>query len=383
LISTHSLCSILLIFFSIFECHSFPPIALLVAEQRPEEKSHPLHLASIKCHADSSEAACYSADGELVASCARDGVVRLTQVNQGFKDVKFARVEIKGDYGTAVAISPDVKLLAVGLASSSSVRLYKITKEQKDGKIRLTQSHEFTTSHPDIITNLFIGAQNAFIATSSRGQDTAIHFFTLQGQLIQTINTNQLSNNGAAIHPDGTLLAVGTQLSDVKVLEAVVAKGSTSVQKVQPLHVLKGHSKAVSSASFGSNLAVTGCKDGAWFVWDLNVNRKTHEEPRLLATHKSLYTTIDHIALADSCLHPASSSSPSFVAPTSLKNAVIALTSGSTLAFYRGDGQLLSAIPSAHKGTIRSLAFNPDGARLATVGGDKFLKMWTVPSASK
>lgn len=142
------------------------------------------------------------------------------------------RANVELDHATLVRFSPDCRAFIVWLANGDTLRVFKMTKREDGGFTFTATPEDFPKKHKAPIINIGIADTGKFIMTAS--SDTTVLIWNLKGQVLSTINTNQMNNSHAVISPCSRMASVS--------------------------------------------------KDGTWKLWDTDVEYKKQQDPYLLRT---------------------------------------------------------------------------------------------------
>ncbi|NXV80011.1 TBL2 protein, partial [Atlantisia rogersi] len=188
-----------------------------------------------------------------------------------------------------------------------------------------------------------------FIMTAS--SDTTILIWSPKGEVLASINSNQMNNAYATVSPCGRFVASCGFTPDVKVWEVCFAKNG-DFREVARAFELKGHTAGVYSFSFSndSRRMATVSKDGTWRFWDTDVEYKKQQDPYLLLTVKCEVVEPCRIALSPDA-------------------RVVAISSGTDIVLYntrRGEEE--ERLQGVHTQCITDLAFDTSGRYLASAG---------------
>lgn len=82
--------------------------------------------------------------------------------------------------------------------------------------------------------------QWATLVTCAGGADTDVKFWSLSGQLLQIVNTNQVANYHCVGSKDNRYVAVAAYTPEVKILEITREKNGL-FKKVNKIMTLQGH----------------------------------------------------------------------------------------------------------------------------------------------
>ncbi|KAM4620117.1 transducin beta-like protein 2 [Polymixia lowei] len=319
--------------------------------------SHPLLAASLKSHSGNVTCLDFSSNGKYLASCADDRTVRIWSTKDFLdREHKCLRANVELDHATLVRFSPDSKAFITWLANGDTIRIFKMIKKE-DGTFTFKAAPEdFPQKHKASILNIGIAETGKFIMSAST--DTSIHIWDLKGEVLASINTNQITNSYAAISPCGRFVASCGFTPDVKVWEVCFGKGG-EFKEVARAFDLKGHSAGVHSFAFSndSHRMVTVSKDGTWKLWNTDVEYKKQQDPYLLKTV------------------PCRSSEGSLIA-LSPDGRVVAISDGCNVAMYNAaSGQLEEELHGVHSEEINDLRFDING-RFLVCSGDRAIRVF-------
>ncbi|XP_032902020.1 transducin beta-like protein 2 isoform X1 [Amblyraja radiata] len=260
--------------------------------------THPLLATSLKGHSANISCLDFSSNGKYLASCADDRTVRIWSTKDFLeRDHRCMRANVELDHATHVCFSPDSRAFITWLANEETIRVFKMTKRD-DGSFTFTAAPEdFPKRHKAPIINIGIAETGKFIMSASN--DTTILIWDLKGEVLTTINTNQMNNAYATVSPCGRFVASCGFTPDVKVWEVCFSK-SGEFREVVRAFDLKGHSAGIYSFSFSndSRRMATVSKDGTWKLWDTDVQYKQQQDPYLLLTMKCDVSDSCRIALS-------------------------------------------------------------------------------------
>lgn len=319
--------------------------------------SHPLVASTLKSHSGNITSIDFSSNGKYLASCADDRTVRIWSVKDFMdREHKCLRANVDLDHATLVRFSPDSRAFITWLANADTIRVFKMIKKE-DGSFTFKAAPEdFPQKHRGSILNIGIAETGKFIMSAS--SDTSIHIWDLKGDILASINTNQITNSFAAISPCGRFVASCGFTPDVKVWEVCFGKGG-EFREVTRAFDLKGHSAGVHAFAFSNNShrMVSVSKDGTWKLWNTDVEYKKQQDPYLLRTV--------------SC-----SSSEGSLAALSPDGRVVAISDGCDVVMYDANtGQLEEELRGVHGGEITELRFDVNG-RFLVCSGDKAIRVF-------
>ncbi|XP_017694635.1 PREDICTED: transducin beta-like protein 2, partial [Lepidothrix coronata] len=253
-------------------------------QQQQHSFTHRLLVATLKGHSSPVTCLDFSSNGKYLASCSEDRTVRLWSTRDlAGREHRCLRANVGLDHAELVRLSPDSRAFIVWLANAETIRVYKMTKKD-DGSFTFTASSgDFPKKHKAPVINIGIAETGKFIMTAS--SDTTILIWSPKGEVLSSINTNQMNNAYATVSPCGRFVASCGFTPDVKVWEVCFGKNG-EFREVTRAFELKGHTAGVHSFSFSndSRRMATVSKDGTWKFWDTDVEYKKQQDPYLLLT---------------------------------------------------------------------------------------------------
>ncbi|CAF97319.1 unnamed protein product, partial [Tetraodon nigroviridis] len=310
--------------------------------------THQLLASTLKSHSGSVTCVDFSSNGKYLASCADDRTVRIWSTKDFLeREHKCLRANVELDHATLVRFSPDSRAFITWLANGDTIRVFKMIKKE-DGTLTFKAAPEdFPQRHTAPILNIGI-AETAGKFIMSAFTDTSILIWDLKGEILSSINTNQIINSYAAISPCGRFVASCGFTPDVKVWEVCFGK-TGDFREVTRAFELKGHSAGVHAFAFSndSHRMVTVSKDGTWKLWNTDVEYKKQQDPYLLRT-----------------------------VPCASSDGVVAISDGSNVAMYNAStGQLEEELHGVHSGEITDLRFDING-RFLVCSGDRAIRVF-------
>ncbi|XP_068121959.1 transducin beta-like protein 2 [Hyperolius riggenbachi] len=311
--------------------------------------SHPLLASALKAHSGNITCFDFSSNGKYLASCSDDRTVRIWSTKDFLeKEHRCMRANVELDHATHVRFSPDCRAFIVWLFNGDTLRVFKMTK--KEDTLTFSPGHDdFPKRHKASIINIGIAETGKFIMTASN--DTSILIWDLKGEVLASINTNQVANAYATISPCGRFVASCGFTPDVKVWEVCFGK-SGEFREVCRAFELKGHSAGVCGFAFSndSRRMATVSKDGTWKLWNTDVEYKKQQDPYLLLTGKWCGVEPCRIALSPDA-------------------RVVAISSISDITVYNAQtGEVEEEFHSVHAEVISDLAFDTTSKFLASTG---------------
>ncbi|XP_066238474.1 transducin beta-like protein 2 isoform X2 [Saccopteryx leptura] len=325
-----------------------------IRKEKPQQHNFTHHLlaAALKSHSGNISCMDFSSNGKYLATCADDRTVRIWSTKDFLqREHRSMRANVELDHATLVRFSPDCRAFIVWLANEDTLRVFKMTKREDGGYTFTATPEDFPKKHKAPVINIGIADTGKFIMTVS--SDTTILIWNLKGQVLSTINTNQMNNTHAAISHCSRFVASCGFTPDVKVWEVCFGKKG-DFQEVVRAFELKGHSAAVHFFAFSndSRRMASVSKDGTWKLWDTDVEYKKQQDPYLLRTGRfeEASTTPCRLALSPDA-------------------QVLALASGSSIHLYNTRrGEKEECFEQVHGEYISDLSFDITGRLLASCG---------------
>ncbi|XP_077167396.1 transducin beta-like protein 2 isoform X1 [Paroedura picta] len=269
-------------------------------KEKPQQHNftHPLLAAALKGHSGSISCLDFSSNGKYLASCSDDRTVRIWSTKDFLeREHRCMRANVELDHATLVRFYPDSRAFIVWLANGDTIRVFKMTKKDDGSFAYVAAPEDFPKHHKAPVINIGVADTGKFIMTAS--SDTTILIWDLKGEVLASINTNQMNNSFAAVSPCGRFVASCGFTPDVKVWEVCFSK-SGDFREVARAFELKGHTAGVYSFSFSndSRRMATVSKDSTWKLWDTDVEYKKQQDPYLLLTGKCEVAEPCRIALS-------------------------------------------------------------------------------------
>ncbi|XP_007430322.1 transducin beta-like protein 2 [Python bivittatus] len=282
-----------------------------IRKEKPQQHTftHPLLASALKGHSGSVSCLDFSSNGKYLASCSDDRTVRIWSTKDLLeREHRCMRVNVELDHATLVRFFPDSRAFIVWLANGDTLRVFKMAKKEDGTFTYVAVPEEFSKQHKAPIINIGVADTGKYIMSAS--SDTTILIWDMKGEVLASINTNQMNNTFAAVSPCGRFVGSCGFTPDVKVWEVCFTK-SGDFREVTRAFELKGHKAGVYSFSFSndSRRMATVSKDGTWKFWDTDVEYKKQQDPYLLLTGSCKVTEPCRIALAPDARAVAISSS--------------------------------------------------------------------------
>ncbi|KAI5100112.1 transducin beta-like protein 2 precursor, partial [Silurus meridionalis] len=333
-------------------------------QQRPRKEkpqqhtfSHVLLASSLKSHSGAVTCLDFSSNCKYLASCADDRTIRIWSTKDFLlRDHKCLRVNVEYDHATLVRFSPDSRAFITWLATGETIRIFKMTKKDDGTFIYNAAPEDFPQKHKGVVINMAIAETGKFIMTAS--VDTNIIIWDLKGEVLASINTNQMTNSHAAISPCGRFVAACGFTPDVKVWEVCFAKTGEFKEVIRAFD-LKGHSAGVYCFDFSNDARrmVTVSKDGTWKLWDTDVEYKKQQDPYLLRTVPCKVSEGSRIALSPDA-------------------RAVAVSNGQDIYMYNtSSGELEEEFHSVHSEDITDLKFDINN-RFLVSSGDRAIRVF-------
>ncbi|XP_053222833.1 transducin beta-like protein 2 isoform X1 [Podarcis raffonei] len=272
-----------------------------IRKEKPQQHNftHPLLASALKGHSGSITCLDFSSNGKYLASCSDDRTVRIWSTKDFLeREHRCMRANVELDHATLVRFYPDSSRAFIAwLANGDTLRLFKMTKKEDGSFTYAALPEDFPKLHRAPIINIGVADTGKYIMVAF--SDTTILILDTKGDVLATINTNQMNNTFSAVSPCGRFVASCGFTPDVKVWEVCFSK-SGDFREVTRAFELKGHTAGVYSFSFSndSRRMATVSKDGTWKLWDTDVEYKKQQDPYLLLTGRCQVAEPCRIALS-------------------------------------------------------------------------------------
>uniref|UniRef100_M4B3C0 Uncharacterized protein n=1 Tax=Hyaloperonospora arabidopsidis (strain Emoy2) TaxID=559515 RepID=M4B3C0_HYAAE len=315
-----------------------------------EEAEHERLLHVLKGHKFGLTAAAYSPNGRFVATASSDRSIRLYfRETLKQKQPKVHQITMEYDHATALSFSTDGRSLVVA-TENGTVKVYQKLRAKPELVADFPTLHK-TDVHSVLMNDI---SSWATIITCAGDSDTDVKFWNLSGELLQTVNTNQVANYHCVSSKDNRYIAVAAYTPEVKIYE-IAREKSGAFRKVSKIMTLQGHRMGVvdiafdGSDAFPVNRVVTISKDVLVRLWDINVRYTLQEDPK----------AVDF-------------------APN---GKMLVMVRGKDLVFVRaGSSDEFCTIPNAIEDSIKRAVFSPDGSEVLVLGKNcKHVKVYKTP----
>jgi WD40 repeat protein/tRNA A-37 threonylcarbamoyl transferase component Bud32 len=279
-------------------------------------------------------AVAFSPDDKLLASGSADQTIKLWDAASG-KEL----FTLKGHAGrvTGVAFSPNSKRLA-SAGADRTVRLW----ETATGKEMLSMQ-----GHTAAVNCVAFSTDARHVATGS--DDQTVRVWDIQtGQAVTVFKGHSHAIRGVAFYPDGALLVSGSY-GDIKVWQRVNGEVLTD---------LGGMASCLALSADGKRLAIVTRRRGPWLMIS---EVDAHKVTKVIGSIGS--------QMAGSVTQVALSPDAAYVA-----------TSGSDRTVRVWDIKVRKEVAVLHtQDGARTVAFSPDGSRLAAGTENCLVMLWAFP----
>jgi WD40 repeat protein len=320
-----------------------------------------LPLMTLTGHREPVKSLSFSRDSGVLASASLDGTVKLWNVQNGklLKSLKFADPQKGIIPGAVVALSTDGSTLAVSIYGGEILIWRLNTKVNKkkivnDGVIAFDfiEQPKIKAYNQNEIAGISFSPNDGKLA--SIGENEIVKIWNLSPNnlpisLIKTLKTEQIVSRKnrdwdmrIVFSPDGKTLASNTNNSDIRLWNLT---SNTSF-------LLRGHSNGVTSLNFSpdGNMLASGAIDNSIRLWDITSNGFN-----LLPSIDENTTVINFDPLTERAV---------------FKN--------DTNGIIVEDINTNSTLQIQNSNTVQSVAFSPDGKRIADADNNHAENSYTV-----
>jgi WD40 repeat protein len=314
--------------------------------------NHPWLAATLKAHMNSVQNLHFSANGNMLASCATDRTVHLWSTKDFLeRDHKQIRVNVEFDSASRVHWSPDNKAFLIAKTGEKSIEVFKLGKK-RDGSIgNITKSAlKYCMTHEDSIVGLGIACSGKFMMTCSSNSHLAI--WDLKGNLLDEMIIANGVTHAAKVSICGRFVGVAGEYnsSPSLIIREVIFKDNKKYAGVGTAFMGGDHQVPVYAFDFNtdSSKIVSLDNKGSWKLFDTSGNRmdvvKNGTVKLLSATTKPV-VSLSH------------------------DGRVILVTTGPNIEIYSAiTGASLHRIENCHSEPIRDIQFSFDDAFFVTCG---------------
>lgn len=288
----------------------------------------------------------FSPDGKRIASGSDDKTIRIWDVLSG------QQVQILNGHTGAVNVvmfSSDGKTIISG-GDDESVRLWDSNSGMLIGR--------FPTNRGKVYA---IGLNSFGMAAVGEWTSRDINFFNIMtGQRIRTISeADRLGIFCIAFHPNGRIMA--SSGSDEKISLWDSSSGQIFKTLMDKSETIKGSTRAVSFSPNGIYVASAG-EDETIRIWDVNTGSITTK----LKGHPN---GVHSVAFSPNGRYIASAGG--WLSSEGRDEIIVGLWDVTS-------GKLIKSFKSHQNGGVTSVAFSPDGRRIASASLDKTVRVYDV-----
>lgn len=288
-------------------------------------------LATLQGHTDEIEAIVFSPDGRLLASCSSDDTIRLWGIQTqdeaaGGGGISHVSQGLRGSYTTVITAGNISKLAPVAALTGNT---------------------------NEILTAAF--SPDSLLIASGGADKTAWVWDITTGKLLYTLAGHTGDINDLAFSPDNQLLASASSDQTVKVWN--MANGTEE-------RTLYGYSREAYSVAFSPDgKLIAGGQDGGVYLWDAATGAN-------VAAFETKPNSFDTYIVYDLDFSPDGSMLAAAL------NGYTADPPGMVVLWNVTTGQVVAS--AKHTAGVRSVAFSPDGKKLAIGTDDNLVFLWDV-----
>ncbi|MEM7554388.1 MAG: hypothetical protein AAF378_09860 [Cyanobacteria bacterium P01_A01_bin.84] len=330
---------------------------------KKEPKSHDANVMSVS----------FSRDGKAIASGSLDNTVKLWKLDSDQPRL-ITTLEGHSNGVYSVSFSPDCKTL-VSAGADITIRLWQLDEignkeiENNSNKCKDTTMHRgrlgngvITTlnSHTGKVNQVAVSGKGAKEIIATASDDNTVKLWKRDGRLIQTLNGHTKKVNSVAFSSKGDIIA--TASDDKKVI-----LWNRDGERIRTIDDFENHLLDVSFSDDGKNLAV-GSKDNTITILNRDGNQlqkiESHGKENQNG-HKDWVRTV------------AWSSDGKIIASASDDNTVKLWKLNQNNQFE------YEQTLEGHKSWVFDVKFSPDGKTIATVSNDKNVILWKQNARGK
>ncbi|NET38047.1 MAG: TIR domain-containing protein [Cyanothece sp. SIO1E1] len=230
------------------------------------------------------------------------------------------------------------------LAQDTGIKAKVVTALQQ--AVFWVQEQNRLEGHEGIVWGVSVSPQGDKIASAS--VDGTVKLWRTDGSLIATLPANgkDMQVLGVDFSPDGKLIAVAGEDKNVELWQA---EGSAST----PSHILKGHTRPITSVSFSpdGNLIASASEDYSVRLW--------RPDGKLVGILEAHFAPVRSVTFSPNGQFLASASDDR------------------TIRLWNREGKLIRTI-RGHNAQVRSVRFSPDGQKLASASWDNTVRLWQL-----
>jgi WD40 repeat protein/CRP-like cAMP-binding protein len=319
-------------------------------------------IGTLKGHTGDVQSVAWAPDSNMLASGGEDDTVRLWDVSES-KEIATLLRHI--DQVLSVDFSQDGNILASG-GEDRIVILWDVSTYQFIGEIKTNinsvQSVAFSSRPGD-----------NYLATASRDKTTSLYEVITEQPLSKSLLSDAGQLKSLIVQPDGTIEALGNRMNNLLLVWQVDENSESPTVPTTTKNALGAQIFALSMD--GTKLAL-GYEDGRIVITDWQTGETIYELSQSDAVSALAFSADGQTLASSQCVTQPSEEEIS-------EQAASACLSSEIFIWNVNTGSQLLTLVEQQTGLILSLAFTPEGNRLASGSDNHTITLWDLTSGEK